>query len=111
NSASPTPATSASTAPKPSASASTGAAPKSAAATGGVGVQVGAFSSNAAAEAGWQKLLGNHEALKGLPHRVIEGKADIGTVYRLQAVAGDVASANALCSKLQAGGLKCQVKR
>jgi hypothetical protein len=111
NSASPTPVTSASAAPKPSASASAGAATKPAAATGGVGVQVGAFSSNAAAEAGWQKLLGNHEALKGLSHRVVEGKADIGTVYRLQAVAGDVASANALCSKLQAGGLKCQVKR
>lgn len=94
---------------RPAASASS--APASAGAAGGVGVQVGAFSSSALAEAGWQKLVGNHEALKGLSHRVIEGKADIGTVYRLQAVAGDAASADALCRKLQAGGLKCQVKR
>lgn len=105
-SASPAPAASPSA--KPSASASAAAATP---ATGGVGVQVGAFSSNATAEAGWQKLVGNHEALKGLSHRVIEGKADIGTVYRLQAVAGDGAAADALCRKLQAGGLKCQVKR
>jgi len=82
-----------------------------AATSGGVGVQIGAFSSNASAEAAWSKLSGNHEALKGLQHRVVEGKADIGTVYRLQAVAGDVTAANTLCQRLQAGGLKCQVKR
>lgn len=107
NGASPAPTAAASSAPKPGSAS----APGSAAASGGVGVQVGAFSSNTAAEAGWQKLVGNHEALKGLSHRVVEGKADIGTVYRLQAVAGDFAAANALCQKLQAGGLKCQVKR
>ena len=79
--------------------------------SGGMGVQIGAFSSNAAAEAAWSKLSGNNAALKGLQHRVVEGKADIGTVYRLQAVSGDAAAANALCQRLQAGGLKCQVKR
>lgn len=112
-SASPTPAVAPSPTPsaKPSAGATPAPKPTQAAATGGVGVQVGAFSSNAAAEAGWQKLIANHEALKGLSHRVVEGKADIGTVYRLQAVAGDLPSASALCSRLQAGGLKCQVKR
>lgn len=96
---------------KPSASSSAASAPASAPATGGIGVQVGAFSSNATAEAAWSKLSSTHEALKGLSHRVIEGKADIGTVYRLQAVASDLSSASALCQKLQAGGLKCQVKR
>ena len=101
------------TAPKPSASAApaaiTAAAP--APATSGVGVQIGAFSSNASAEAAWSKLAGVHEPLKGLSHRIVEGRADIGTVYRLQALASDVGSANALCSALQSGGLKCQVKR
>ncbi|MFM6832134.1 MAG: SPOR domain-containing protein [Novosphingobium sp.] len=106
-SASPTP--SAAPAAKPSAAAA--GAPKPAPATGGIGVQIGAFSSNATAEAAWNKLASTHEALKGLSHRVIEGKADIGTVYRLQAVAGDLSSASTLCQKLQAGGLKCQVKR
>lgn len=99
-------AAAAKTAAKPGA-----ATPVAAPAGGGVGVQVGAFSSNAAAEAAWSKLVGQHEALKGLSHRVIEGKADIGTVYRLQAVAGDGGAANALCGTLQSAGLKCQVKR
>ncbi|MFM9937730.1 MAG: SPOR domain-containing protein [Novosphingobium sp.] len=79
--------------------------------TSGVGVQIGAFSTNAAAEAAWSKLAAAHAPLTGLSHRVIEGKADMATVFRLQAVAGDLASANALCGKLQSGGLKCQVKR
>jgi hypothetical protein len=89
--------------------AGAGAAP--AGAMSGVGVQIGAFSTNAAAEAAWGKLAGAHAPLTGLSHRVIEGKADMATVFRLQAVAGDLATANALCAKLQAGGLKCQVKR
>lgn len=93
----------ASPSPKPSASASP--QPQ------GIGVQVGAFSSKASAEAGWTRLQQQHEALSGVPHRVVEGRADIGTVHRLQAVTGDVAAANALCGKLKASGLACQVKR
>jgi len=91
----------------PTAVPAAGAAP----ATGGVGVQIGAFSTNAAAEAAWSKLAAAHAPLTGLSHRVVEGKADMATVFRLQAVEGDFAAANALCAKLQAGGLKCQVKR
>lgn len=103
-------------APAPSATPSASAAPSASAsaapsAPSGVGVQVGAFSSNAAAEAAWTRLAAQHEALQGVSHRIVEGKADIGTVYRLQAVPGDAAAANALCARLQAGGLKCQVKR
>ena len=76
----------------------------------GVGVQVGAFSSNASAEAAWTKLAQQHSALSGVRHQVVQGSADIGTVYRLQALAGDRAAATALCIKLKAGGLSCQVK-
>jgi len=76
----------------------------------GVGVQVGAYKSPADAEAGWTRLSAN-EALKGVKHRVLEGSADIGTVYRLQAVAPDAAAANALCSALKGSGIACQVKR
>lgn len=101
----PAPAASA-TAPKVAASVGA-AAPASA----GVGVQVGAYSSNATAEAGWSSLVARQGAiLSGVKHRVVQGTADIGTVYRLQAVAGDSASANALCSKLKAAGTPCQVK-
>ena len=77
----------------------------------GVGVQVGAYSNRKDAEAGWATLASHHDALSGVKHRIVEGQADIGSVYRLQAVTGDVASANALCQKLKAGGAACQVKR
>jgi len=74
-------------------------------------VQVGAFSSRDAAEAGWTKL-GSQAggALSGVSHRVIAGNADNGTIYRLQAVAPDAAAANALCGKLKSAGISCQVK-
>ncbi len=94
-------------APKPAAASS---AASQAPAASGVGVQVGAFSSRAAAEAAWSKLSQQHQALSGLSHRVVEGRADIGTVYRLQAVSADGGAARALCSQLRGAGLACQVK-
>lgn len=95
-------------APKPAASAAAPAAAP-APATGGVGVQVGAFKSREKAEEGWAKLAAN-PALSGVRHRVVEGQADIGTVFRLQAVAADAGAAQALCSRLKASGVACQVK-
>lgn len=89
--------------PKPSATPET--------ASGSVPVQVGAYSNKSAAEAGWNTLYGRHEALKGVKYRIVEGQADIGTVYRLQAMAGSAAAANSLCSALKADGAACQVKR
>jgi hypothetical protein len=76
----------------------------------GTAVQVGAYSSRADAEAGWQRLAGQTEALSGVSHRIVAGRADIGTVYRLQAAAGDKAGAQALCARLKAAGIACQVK-
>ena len=104
------------TAPSAGASAGTSAGASAApaapaASSGGVGVQVGAFSSKNAAEAGWSKLVGQaNGALSRVSHRVIAGSADNGTIYRLQAVAPDVGAATARCSKLKAGGISCQVK-
>ncbi|MEZ5742893.1 MAG: SPOR domain-containing protein [Sphingomonadaceae bacterium] len=95
------------TAPKPAATAS--AAP-AASSGSGVGVQVGAYSSRAKAEADWNRMSGRVSALSGLSHRIVEGQADIGKVYRLQAVASDAAAANALCNKLKAAGQNCFVK-
>jgi hypothetical protein len=85
--------------------------PETKPAGGGVAVQVGAYSTNALAEAGWSRLSAAHDLLKGMNHRVVEGQADIGTVYRLQALAGDYAGATSLCSHLEADGVKCQVKK
>ena len=82
------------------------AAPKA----GGVGVQVGAYSSRARAEQGWSTLVQRHSALQGVPHRVIEGEADIGRVFRLQAVAANRTTADSICSRIKAGGGSCQVK-
>jgi hypothetical protein len=77
----------------------------------GVGVQIGAYTSLPTAEAGWTRLSQQNAAvLSGVKHRVVEGKADIGTVFRLQALAGDAAGANDLCSRLKAAGVACQVK-
>ena len=77
----------------------------------GVGVQVGAYGSRARAEAGWVTLRNETTVLNGVRHRVVKGQADIGMVYRLQAVAGDLAAARALCDALKSDGLACQVKR
>ena len=92
-------------APKP------GETPQTAAASGGVGVQVGAYTSKTDAEKGWQSLQSRTDKLAGVSHRVVVGQADMGTVYRLQAVAGDAASARALCQALAGDGVDCQVKR
>lgn len=77
----------------------------------GVGVQVGAYGSRAKAEAGWSTLTRQTSVLNGVRHRVQKGQADIGTVYRLQAIASNLAAAQKLCSDLKADGVACQVKR
>lgn len=78
--------------------------------TSGVGVQLAAYSSRARAEQGWNDLSRRTDALSGARYRIQEGTVDIGTVYRLQAVASDRAAADQLCAALKADGLDCQVK-
>ena len=93
--------------PEPKAPASaTSAAPGAQ----GVGVQVGAYTTKASAEAGWNALKSQYPALADMKHRVLQGQADIGTVYRLQAVPGDLAEAKSLCSGMKSAGFSCQVK-
>jgi hypothetical protein len=79
--------------------------------TGAVGVQVGAYSSRTAAEAGWSQLSGRIEALQGRNHRIVQGTADSGTIYRLQALAGSAGEADTLCRTIKSQGGDCQVKR
>lgn len=78
--------------------------------SGGVGVQVGAYSTRESAVEGWNRLTRQTDALKDVKYRVLEGQADIGTVFRLQAVAADKASGDRLCRALKADGIACQVK-
>ncbi len=79
--------------------------------TGGISVQVGAYRNREQALAGWQTLQRQTTALDGVNRRIVKGEADIGTVYRLQALPGDLAAARALCEALKADGVACQVKR
>lgn len=102
----PEPASSAQPSTSPSAAASPAAGP-----VGGVGVQVGAYASREQAEAGWLTLKSQYEPLAAMSHRIVQGQADIGTVYRLQAVPGDAAAARALCGGMKAAGMSCQVKK
>lgn len=78
--------------------------------SGGVGVQVGAYGSEKRAQQGWATLTASSAALEGVRYRIVKGQADIGTVYRLQAIASDRAAADKLCNALKADGLPCQVK-
>jgi hypothetical protein len=95
--------------PKPAPSASASAKPEPV--VTGVGVQVGAYTSKPTAEAGWNALKVQYPGLSGVSHRIVEGQADIGKVYRLQAVPGDLAAARALCGGMKSAGLSCQVKQ
>lgn len=76
----------------------------------GVGVQLAAYSSRSRAEQGWREISRRTDALSGMRYRIEEGVVDIGTVYRLQAVAGDRAAADRLCASLKSDGIDCQVK-
>jgi hypothetical protein len=76
----------------------------------GVGVQVGAYSSREAAQAGWSTLAGRFSALDGVKHRIVQATVDGSPIFRLHAVAGDLAAARALCDSLRASGGDCQVK-
>lgn len=91
-------------------SASSSASASGASSSSVVGVQVGAYGSRARAEAGWQTLTRSSDALSGVRYRIVKGEADIGTVYRLQALASNRAAADQLCNALKADGLPCQVK-
>ena len=77
----------------------------------GVGVQVAAYSSRAGAETGWGVLTSRIPALQGVSHRVVQARVDGATVYRLQAVAGSLDSAQQLCRNIRSQGGDCQVKR
>ena len=97
--------------PSPSPSASPSAAPSPTPQIKGVGVQVGAYSTEADALKGWQTIRDRYPPLAGFDRRIVQGRADIGIVYRLQAVASDTASAFALCDDMRRNGIECQVKR
>ncbi len=76
----------------------------------GVGVQVGAYSTHDRAETGWSTLSTRYPALSGVKHRILQATIDGSPIFRLQAVASDIKTAQALCSTLKSQGADCQVK-
>lgn len=109
----PAPAATPLPAAKPTPAAATPAtatAPAAAADLSGVGVQLAAYGTRARAEQGWSDITRRTDKLAGVKYRIVEGKVDIGTVYRLQAVTGSRAEAERLCAALKGDGLDCQIK-
>ena len=78
--------------------------------TAGVGIQIGAYSTREQAQTGWKTLRERFDVLNGLGNRILEAEVDGARVFRLQAVAGDAASARSVCNAIKAGGGDCQVK-
>ena len=74
------------------------------AATGGT-IQLGAFSSEAKANAAWKTLSGRFAFLAPLAKSVIPVKTDSATLYRLRATAAGQAAT--ICGKLKVAGETC----
>lgn len=74
------------------------------------GVQLGAFSSEAKAQAEWQRALRTHgSALAGLTPAVAPVRSGAGTLYRLRAATPGEAKSRSICEALRAKGQACVV--
>ena len=81
------------------------------AAAGSAMIQLGAFSSDAAAAKAWTNLSKRFAYLADLNKSVAPAKVGDGTVYRLRVSAGTAANATNLCGKLRVAGENCVVVR
>ena len=78
---------------------------------GGAMIQLGAFSSEAAAAKAWTNLSKRFGYLANLNQSVSPATVESGKVYRLRATAGSAANAQSLCGKLRVAGENCVVVR
>lgn len=78
-------------------------------AASGNAVQLGAFSSNASAQAAWKSMSGRFASLKPLTNSVVTATVGGKTVYRLRANVASAADANTLCGKLKVAGESCTI--
>lgn len=81
------------------------------AAAGSAMIQLGAFSSDAAAAKAWTNLSKRFAYLADLNKSVSPAKVGDGTVYRLRVAAGTAANASNLCGKLRVAGENCVIVR
>lgn len=78
---------------------------------GSATIQLGAFSSDAAAGKAWANLSKRFSYLADLSQSVSPAKVGNNTVYRLRASAGTAANAANLCGKLRVAGENCVIVR
>lgn len=74
--------------------------------SGGSTIQLGAFSSQAKANAAWKNLAGRFSFLSGLTQSVVPVESGDKTLYRLRASGGD---AGDICGRLRTAGESCSV--
>lgn len=103
--AAPTPATAVKAVPKPKPAAAA-AAPEAAPVSGGSTIQLGAFSSQAKANAAWKNLSARFSFLAGLTQSVVPVQSGDKTLYRLRASGGN---AGDICGRLRTAGESCSV--
>lgn len=72
-------------------------------------IQLGAYSSQAAANAAWAQLTGRRSFLGSLNKTVTSVDAGGRTLYRLRAVASSADAARQACSRLRSAGEACSV--
>jgi hypothetical protein len=78
--------------------------------SGGYGIQLGAFSTQAAALNAWKRLQVTHESeLHGLFAHAVAVDVTSGKLYRLQAPVGDEARARSICASLTKKQTPCVV--
>lgn len=80
-------------------------------ASGSAMIQLGAFSSDAAAAKAWTNMSKRFAYLAELNKSVSPAKVGNGTVYRLRVSAGTAANAANVCGKLRVAGENCVVVR
>jgi hypothetical protein len=80
-------------------------------ASGGAMIQLGAFSSEAAAAKAWTSLSKRFAYLADLGKSVSPATVGNGKVYRLRVSAGSAANASNLCGKLRVAGENCVIVR
>lgn len=79
------------------------------AATGGTVIQLGAFASEATANAAWTSLQGRFTWLANVNRTVQAANVNGRTVHRLRANAGSAATARDFCGRLRIAGENCIV--
>ena len=72
-------------------------------------IQLGAFSSEAKANAAWKALAGRFAFLAPLTPVIAAATVDSGTVYRLRAQTAEPRAAAQICGRLRVAGETCLV--